>query len=134
MIPIAEPRWLSRAMIEAMHGEQVREHGGQHGLRDAGLLVSALARPKHVGSYEPEADLARLAAEYCYGLAKNHPFVDGNKRVALVAMNVFLQVNGYELDAPEPAAVDVIMRVADGRLSAPQVADWVRTVLVPYPG
>jgi death-on-curing protein len=120
-------------MVEAMHADQVREHGGQLGLRDAALLESALARPQHVWSYESDADLARLAAEYAFGLAKNHPFLDGNKRLAFVAANVFLILNGFEIDAAEPAVVDVLFRLADGRLSRPKFAEWVRARMIPSP-
>jgi death-on-curing protein len=95
-----EPLWLTRAIVEVLHEEQIREHGGQHGLRDEGLLESALTRPRHRWSYEPETDLAALAAEYGVGLAKNYAFLDGNKRTAFVAANVFLILNGFEIEAP----------------------------------
>jgi death on curing protein len=127
-----EPLWLTRAMVESMHADQVREHGGQIGLRDAGLRDSALARPKHSWAYEQDADVATLAAEYGFGIAKNHAFLDGNKRVAFVATNVFLLINGVEIDAPEPAVVDTMLRVADGRMSREQFAAWIRAALVPY--
>lgn len=127
-----EPVWLSRAVVEALHADQVREHGGQLGLRDAGLLESALARPQHVWAYEEDVDLVMLAAEYGFGLAKNHAFLDGNKRVAFVATNVFLILNGFEIDASEPEVVDTILRVADGRMSRRKFAEWIHTVLVPY--
>ena len=121
-----EPTWLARAIVEALHADLIREHGGQHGLRDQGLLESALARPQHVWSLQPEADLATLAAEYGYGLARNHAFVDGNKRIAFVAMNVFLMLNGHEIEAPEPAVVDVMVRTAAERMTATELAGWVR--------
>lgn len=127
-----EPVWLSRPVVEALHADQVREHGGQLGLRDPGLLESALARPQHVWAYETDVDLAMLAAEYGFGLAKNHAFLDGNKRVAFVATNVFLILNGFEIEAPEPEVVDTILRVADGRMSRGKFAEWVRTAMVPY--
>ena len=126
------PVWLSRALIEALHADQAREHGGQLGLRDPGLLESALARPQHVWAYEADADLATLAAEYGFGLAKNHAFLDGNKRIAFVASNVFLILNGFELEAPEPEVVDTILRVADGRMTRGKFAAWIRSVSVPY--
>jgi len=115
-----------------MHVDQVREHGGQLGLRDAALLESALARPQHVWSYESGADLAQFAAEYAFGLAKNHAFMDGNKRIALVAANVFLILNGFEIDASEPAVVDVMLRLADGRMSRPKFAEWLRSTMTPF--
>jgi death-on-curing protein len=129
---VEEPVWLSRPIIEALHADLVREHGGRLGLRDEGLLESALARPRHVWAYESDADLARLAAEYGFGLARNHPFVDGNKRLAFVAVNVFLMLNGFEIEAPEPEVVDVILRIADGRLSRARLAAWIRNRTVPF--
>jgi death-on-curing protein len=129
---VDEPLWLSRPIVEALHADQVREHGGQLGLRDAGLLESALARPQHVWTYEPDADLAALAAEYGFGLARNHAFLDGNKRVAFVATNVFLIMNGLEIEAPEPQVVDTMLRVAQGDLDCDAFAAWIRTVSMPY--
>jgi len=98
-------------------------------VRDGGLIDSALARPRQRLAYESEADLASLAASYGYGLARNHGYVDGNKRVALMAMFVFLFLNGAELEAEEPEAVAVILRLAEGGLSEKQLADWVRSHL-----
>lgn len=127
-----EPLWLNRTIVEALHADQVREHGGQLGMRDPGLLDSALARPQHVWAYDANADLAKLAAEYGFGLAKNHAFLDGNKRVALAATNVFLILNGFEIEAPEPEVVNTMLRLADGRLSRSRFAEWIRRHLVPY--
>jgi death-on-curing protein len=127
-----EPVWLTRALVEALHADQVREHGGQLGLRDPGLLESALARPQHVRAYEADADLSMLAAEYGFGLARNHAFLDGNKRIAFVATNVFLILNGFELEAPEPEVVETILRVADGRMTRGRFAAWIRSASVPY--
>ena len=127
-----EPIWLNRTIIEALHADQVREHGGQLGIRDPGLLDSALARPQHVWTYEADADLATLAAEYGFGLAKNHAFLDGNKRVALAATNVFLLLNGFEIEAPEPEVITTMLRLADGRLSRARFAEWIRDRMVPY--
>ena len=124
-----EPIWLTRAIVEAAQADQIREHGGQPGLRDAGLLESALARPQHLWSYEADVDLAALAAEYGFGLAKNHAFLDGNKRIAFVATNIFLILNGYEIDAPEPEVVDTMLRIADGRLSRNRFAAWIQAVM-----
>jgi death on curing protein len=129
---VDEPVWLSRPIVEALHADQVREHGGQLGLRDIGLLESALARPQNVWTYEPDADLAALAAEYGFGLARNHAFLDGNKRVAFVATNVFLIMNGLEIEAPEPEVVNTMLRVAEGRMDCDAYAAWIRTVSVPY--
>jgi len=129
---VDEPLWLNRTIIEALHADQVREHGGQLGMRDPGLLDSALARPQHVWAYDADADLAKLAAEYGFGLAKNHAFLDGNKRVALAATNVFLILNGFEIEASEPEVASTMLRLADGRLSRSRFAEWIRRHLVPY--
>jgi death on curing protein len=131
---VDEPLWLNRMIVEAIHADQVREHGGQAGLRDEGLLESALARPRHVWSYAPDAGLPRLAAEYGFGLARNHAFLDGNKRTAFVAMNVFLILNGYEIEAAEAEAVDVMLRLAAGSLDLDGLVQWIEAAVVPYPG
>jgi death on curing protein len=129
--PRDEPVWVPRASIEAAHLDQIRTHGGQPGLRDEGLLESALSRPRNRWRYEPASDLADLAASYGFGLAKNHPFMDGNKRIGIVAANMFLILNGHEIDAPEPQVVDIVVRVADGSLDEAEFAAWIRSVLVP---
>lgn len=121
-----EPRWLNVTMIRAIHTSQVQEHGGSLGLRDQGLLASALDRPRNRFHYEPEADLFDLAAAYGFGLARNHPFVDGNKRVAFQAMYLFLGLNGFRIDAEEPDAVRLILALATGDLPEAELADWLR--------
>lgn len=126
-----EPIWLTRKVLEAVHADQIREHGGLLGLRDARLLESALAQPRQRLHYDPEADLACLAAEYSFSLAKNHAFVDGNKRVAFVAANVFLILNQFEIAASEPAVVETMLRLADGRMGREELATWIRSVLKP---
>lgn len=128
-----EPTWLTKAMLEFMHADQIRAHGGQHGLRDPGLLESALARPRNAWAYQAdEIDLPALAAEYAFGLVKNHPFLDGNKRIGFVAANVFLLLNGFEIEADEPEAVDAVTRTADGRLDKDGLAAWIRTSIRPF--
>ena len=117
---------MSRAAVRAIHADQIREHGGSLGLRDAGLLESALERPRHRRHYEPTSDLMRLAAAYGYGLARNHAFIDGNKRVAFQVMYVFLGLNGYRISAPEPEVVAIMLSVADGRTDEQALADWLR--------
>ncbi len=92
-------KWLRTDAVLAMHKRQIAEHGGGEGVRDLGLLESALTRPQNIAAYEPDADIARLAAAYAFGIAKNHPIVDGNKRTSLVACRTFLILNGYQLDA-----------------------------------
>ena len=129
--PVEKPAWVPRAAIEAAHADQIRTHGGQLGLRDEGLLDSAIARPQHRWRYEPDSDLATLAASYGFGLIKNHPFIDGNKRIGFVTANMFLILNGHEIEASEPQVVDITLRVADGSLSESEFAAWIRSALVP---
>ena len=121
-----QPKWLSRPVIEALHIKQVREHGGHYGVRDSQLLESALARPMNYWVHEPTADIFMLAAVLGHGLTRNHSFVDGNKRVGFMAMYVFLGVNGYDLDAPEPEVVDLMLGVAEGNVSEVSLAAWLR--------
>lgn len=123
---IDEPVWISRELAEAVHSEQLRAHGGRLGLRDENLLESALARPRQRWAYEEGIDLAELAAAYGFGIAKNHPFIDGNKRTALVSIGVFLRMNGVRLMASEPEAVEVMLGVASGELGEPALAAWCR--------
>jgi death on curing protein len=119
--------WLSHAMVEAFHRESLVLFGGGDGLRDAGLLASALARPENVYAYEPDADVFRLAASYCHGIVKNHPFVDGNKRTGTLAAVAFLALNGVELTFDEPEIAAVIIGVASGEISEAEMAAWLRT-------
>lgn len=120
-----EPRWLGRLVIEQAHFRQIREHGGSHGLRDENVLESALARPQQRSNYDPTATIFELAASYAFGLAMNHPFVDGNKRVALVVMVAFLDRNGYELKATNAQALDILLQLASGGLDEAGLAGWV---------
>lgn len=121
------PRWLREAVVLAIHEAQLAEHGGPAGVRDAGLMESALARPRQLQAYGmPAPDLAALAAAYGYGLARNHPFVDGNKRTALVVMETFLNLNGWELDASNVECVQAILLLAGGELDEVALADWLR--------
>lgn len=117
--------WLSRQIVLAMHEEQLAAHGGAEGLRDDGLLDSALARPlNHAGYGAP--DTAELAALYAIAIARNHPFVDGNKRTAFAAMVLFLSLNGLELEAPEVEATVVALSMAAGDLPDAEFIAWVR--------
>lgn len=126
-----EPAWLSRILVRAIHADQVREHGGIPGLRDEGLLEYALERARNRWAYDASADLADLAAAYGHGLAGNHPFMDGNKRVAFQAMYVFAGLNGRRLQASEPEVVDLMSAVAAGSLGEEELASWVRAHLEP---
>ena len=128
----SEPRWLTRELAGAIHSEQVEEHGGSHGVRVAGLIDSALARPRNRWEYDPAADLHALAAAYGYGLAGNHGYIDGNKRVAYMAMYVFLGLNGVEIEVAEPEVVAVMLNLASGEVSEEQLAVWLRARTVPF--
>jgi death-on-curing protein len=120
----AEPIWLKREFIIAVHERLIADHGGGSGLRDAGLLESALARPQHQFNYG-EPSLTELAAAYAVGVAKNHAFVDGNKRTAFVAAVVFLERNGLRLNASEAEATIAMLRVAEGSMTQKQFTRWL---------
>ncbi len=119
-------KWLRVDAVLAMHKRQIAEHGGGDGVRDIGLLESALARAQNILAYEPDADIARLAAAYGFGIAKNHPFVDGNKRTALVATRTYLLLNGYELRATPADKYLTFIRLAEGSLTEDEFAEWLR--------
>ncbi|GAB4440217.1 MAG: type II toxin-antitoxin system death-on-curing family toxin [Turneriella sp.] len=121
-----EPLWLERKAVLTIHEAQIREHGGGYGVRDEGLLESALARPIQLFNYGENPDLFQLAAAYGFGVAKNHPFVDGNKRTAFQCMFVFLYVNNIEINATEVDAVITMLGAADGSIGEKQLADWLR--------
>ncbi|HEX3943373.1 MAG TPA: type II toxin-antitoxin system death-on-curing family toxin [Rhizomicrobium sp.] len=121
-----EPIWLVRAALEVLHDLSVAEHGGASGLRDESLFESALARPQNLFAYESDTDLARLAASYGFGLAKNHAFVDGNKRIAFIAAATFLKLNGQRLVADQAQATLVMLSVASGAFSEEELAGWIR--------
>lgn len=128
---MSEPVWVRRDVLEFLHSESIAEHGGADGLRDNGLFESALARPQNLASYEGVTDPARLAACYAFGLAKNHAFVDGNKRVAFIAAGLFLRLNGYRLIADQAQATLVMLSVASGAFSEDELADWIRKNIAP---
>ena len=117
--------WIDAQVLLAVHDEQLAEHGGGSGVRDAGLLDSALARPVNLAAYG-EPDFADLAASYGFGLAKNHPFVDGNKRTAFVAVELFLALNGYQLQANDTDCVMTMLALAAGELEEADFAAWLR--------
>lgn len=119
------PRWLSKVAVLAIHGRLLAEHGGAPGLRDESLLESALAAPRNHSEYE-QADVFRLAAAYAFALTSNHPFIDGNKRTAFAAAGVFLELNGYFLEAPEPEAVGAVLALSRGELDADGFGGWLR--------
>lgn len=126
-----EPRWLALVHILAIHSDQIKAHGGSPGLRDRGLLESALERPRNRLHYDPDADLPALAAAYGFGLANNHPFVDGNKRVSFQVMYLFLGLNGFQIEAPEEEVVALILSLAAGQLDESELASWLRHHITP---
>jgi death-on-curing protein len=119
-----EPVWLRLEAILAAHDDQLAEHGGGSGDRDRGLLESALARPLNLHAYG-EPSLPKLAAAYAFGIAKNHPFVDGNKRTALVAAELFLALNGIDLTATDLECVEVFLSLAGGEMTEQELAAWI---------
>ena len=127
---MAEPFWLSQVFIIAIHGRLLAEHGGSPGLRDRGLLESVLAAPRNHRAYK-QPDIIDLAALDAHAITRNHPFVDGNKRVALAAAGVFLELNGWRLIATEPDAVLAMLALSRGELDAAGFAAWLRTCTEP---
>lgn len=118
-------RWVDQQALMLLHAESLAEHGGGEGLRDAGLLASALARPLNLVAYG-DPDFAELAASYGFGLAKNHPFVDGNKRAAFLAVGLFLYLNGYRLQATQAEATLAMLALAGSEITESEFAQWVR--------
>jgi death-on-curing protein len=127
---MGEPVWVRSDVVLAVHRRQLAEYGGSEGVRDSGLLESALARPKNLFAYsEGEPDLAALAASYAFGLAQNHPFVDGNKRTAYVVCRTFLLINGKDIEAPQEDKYLTFLRLAEGGLTENDLAGWIRAHL-----
>jgi death-on-curing protein len=123
---VDQPLWVSKKAVLAMHSEQLAEHGGSDGIRDETLLDSALAKPLNVLAYADEPDIFRLAASYAFGIARNHAFVDGNKRTALVVSITFLDRNGWDIAAPKEEVYFTFLHLAEGSLSEDQLAEWFR--------
>ncbi len=121
---MSEQRWLTREIGIVLHGMLIEEHGGAAGVRDEHVLEAALARPRHKRHYQDE-DLPALAAAYAFALSSSHPFVDGNKRVALAALDVFLRLNGWGLDATEVSAASTMLELAAGHLGEEVLTAWV---------
>lgn len=124
-VPTGEPKWLTLPMILAIHDESLAAFGGAAGVRDLALLESAMARPVNRYHYEPNASLAQLAAAYAYGIVRNHPFVDGNKRAGLLSVQAFLFLNGIRFDPKQVEEVRVFLALAAGELSEDELADWI---------
>jgi len=121
-----EPHWIDRRAMVLLHGESLAEHGGRAGGMDAGLLESALARPRQIFTYEASPDLARLAAAYAVGLVRDHPFVDGNKRAAFLAAGLFLELNGLRLAVSQVDATRAVLSLAAGEMKEQEFASWIR--------
>ena len=121
-----EPTWLSRVVLDTVHTDQLREHGGAPGTRDENALESALARPRQKWQYQPQTDMAALAAAYAFGLVRNHPYRDGNKRIGFLASVTFLELNGYEFEATDADVVTHIVGLAAGTVSEEALAEWIR--------
>jgi len=122
--------WVVDSVALAIHEAQLAEHGGLSGLRDEGLFLSAMARPQNLAAYGDHPDAADLAAAYAFGLARNHPFLDGNKRTAFVVMELFLSLNGWTLDADDAECISSMESVAAGDLPEKNLAAWLRSHLV----
>jgi death-on-curing protein len=124
---LREPIWVSIELAEAIHQRQIAEHGGGEGIRDRGLLESALARPRQIFAYgSADTDMPALAAAYAFGLSRNHPFADGNKRIAAVTCELFLMLNGYRLLADNASLYPMFLGLASGNVSETEFADWLR--------
>ncbi|HUO26185.1 MAG TPA: type II toxin-antitoxin system death-on-curing family toxin [Candidatus Aquilonibacter sp.] len=120
------PKWVDRRALLLLHAETLAEHGGLAGLRDPGALDASLARPLHLHTYEPESDLARLAAAYAFGIVRSHPFNDGNKRAGFLALGLFIERNGGEFVADAVEAIAVVFRLAESKLTELELAEWIR--------
>jgi death on curing protein len=125
--------WLDRRGVLLLHAESLSEHGGSSGIRDENLLESALERPRNRFANSPESDIAQLAAAYGFGLARNHPFVDGNKRIAFIATALFLRLNGCRLSTERIDEIRMMLDLAAGRLSEDEFATWIRIHSTSYP-
>jgi death on curing protein len=120
------PFWIDKQALLLLHDESIAEHGGLTGLRDEGLLDSAIARPQNLKAYDPDADIAALAAAYGTGLARNHPVADGNKRAAFLSVGLFLALNGWRLVSSQVEATQIMLGVASGELEEEPFAAWIR--------
>jgi death-on-curing protein len=125
-----EPKWISKRVLLLLHEESLAEFGGARGLRDDGLLESALARPRNLHAYNGASTLTELAAAYGFGIAKNHAFVDGNKRAAFLSIGLFLSINGYRLAAHQSDAIRTMLKIASGGMDEAALASWLAAHVV----
>lgn len=121
-----EPAWLTRLVVDAIHHDQIREHGGRPGVRDDNILESALARPRQKWHYGGPVDWPALAAAYAFALVRNHPYFDGNKRTGFLAMVTFLGINGHDFEATDAEVVAEIVALADGSVTEAELTTWIR--------
>lgn len=123
--------WIDAKVLRMLHEESLATYGGSSGIRDEGLFESAMMRPQNLAHYNEDADIAELAASYCYGLAKNHPFIDGNKRAAFLSVGMFLGINGYCLKVTPADAITAILGVASSKITEEAFASWIRDHIKP---
>jgi death on curing protein len=128
---MSEPRWLTKQALVLLHAEALAEHGGAEGIRDEAALESALARPLNQFAYAGTTDISALAAAYATGVSQNHPFIDGNKRAAFIALGLFLAMNGWRLVADQVEATRVVLAVAAGEFGEEELAAWTRRHIRP---
>jgi death on curing protein len=127
---VSEPIWIDANALRLLHRETLAEFGGLSGMRDEGLFLSALARPRNLFVYEEVTNISRLAAAYAYGLARNHPFSDGNKRAAFLAIGMFLAINGFLLKVEPTEAVNTMLALAAGDLAELELTKWIEKFIV----
>ena len=127
---MSEPIWIDANALRLLHRETLAEFGGLSGMRDEGLFLSALARPRNLFVYEGVTNISRLTAAYAYGIARNHPFNDGNKRAAFLAIGMFLAINGFLLKVEPTEAVNTMLALAAGNLTELELASWIEQFIV----
>lgn len=123
---MTEPAWVEKDALLLLHAKSLARFGGLEGMRDDGLLDSAMARPRNAFHYEGQRDMAALAAAYAFGLARNHPFADGNKRMAFIAIGLFLGSNGWELKAEPIEAIRAVLALSSGKIGEKEFAAWLK--------
>jgi death-on-curing protein len=123
---MSERKWILEEAVYAIHQRQISEHGGIDGIRDENLLSSALARPQNLESYSENVQISQLAASYAFGIAKNHPFLDGNKRTAYVVIRTFLLLNGFDINASQEEKYLTFLKLAEGSLTEHELFEWIK--------
>ena len=123
---MTEFKWILEETVRAVHKMQIAEHGGTDGIRDEGLLLSALARPQNLYAYKENVEIYDLAASYAFGIAKNHPFLDGNKRTSYVVMRTLLLINGYDISTTQKEKFITFLKLAEGNLTEENIVHWIK--------